>query len=403
MHMKRIIALLNILALLAFAMAAGLAEPEEPYFRIDRDDPEAWSRELANVRLLTKGRYTLKPLRSRSGEDTGHVPSLEGMDTLNISGSAQYSERQFRDLATTLRECAGDDPIYVVDLRQESHALVNGIALSVYAGRNSANRGMTAAQVEADERQRFGSLPGTTFTAYTSGRNKTPVTIDARTWMAERALAESEGFGYLRIAATDMLWPDAALIDEFIEFVQGLDMDHVWLHFHCQAGFGRTGVFMCIYDMMKNPGVPLEDIVTRQAMTGSEYLLHSWGGTLSIDGDKSKMIRLVYDYIQENRASDYEVRWSDWVKAHTRVEMPNLSDYDVLYLSDNLTVIEQGAYAGTDAQIIVIPKGCTKIRADAFSGAPRLEYIIVPDDAEIFLSPGALSGTDATIVWDTGA
>ena len=115
------------------------------------------------------------------------------------------------------------------------------------------------------------------------------------------------------------------------------------------------------------------------------------------------MIRLVYDYIQENRASDYKVRWSDWVKAHTRVEMPNLSDYDVLYLSDDLTVIEQGAYAGTDAQIIVIPKGCTKIRADAFSRASRLEYIIVPADAEIFLSPGALSGTDATIVWDTGA
>ena len=91
------------------------------------------------MRLLTEGKYTLKPLSSRYGIDPSYVPSLAGMDALNISGSAQYSEQQFRQLAQTLRECAGTDPIYVVDLRLESHALVNGIALSRYARRNAAN------------------------------------------------------------------------------------------------------------------------------------------------------------------------------------------------------------------------------------------------------------------------
>ena len=82
---------------------------------------------------------------------------------------------------------------------------------------------------------------------------------------------------------------------------------------------GRTGTFMCIYDMMKNPDVPLEDIVLRQAMTGSSYLLYP-----GIPGEKkrekyrtkSENIRLVYEYIQENRESDYEVTWSEWLSAH---------------------------------------------------------------------------------------
>ena len=77
---------------------------------------------------------------------------------------------------------------------------------------------------------------------------------------------------------------------------------------------------MCICDMMKNPDVPLEDIVLRQAMTGSSYLLYP-----GIPGEKkrekyrtkSENIRLVYEYIQENRGSDYKVTWSEWLSAHS--------------------------------------------------------------------------------------
>ena len=28
-------------------------------------------------------------------------------------------------------------------------------------------------------------------------------------------------------------------------------LDKVWVHFHCQAGKSRTGIFMVIYDMIK--------------------------------------------------------------------------------------------------------------------------------------------------------
>ena len=78
-----------------------LEECDELCEAIDRDDPDAWKNELANVRFLPE----------------------EGM-----SGSAQFSEAQFRDLAKQLRERSAN--VWIVDCRLESHGLINGIAVS---------------------------------------------------------------------------------------------------------------------------------------------------------------------------------------------------------------------------------------------------------------------------------
>ncbi len=73
---------------------------------------------------------------------------------------------------------------------------------------------------------------------------------------------------------------------------------------------------MCLYDMMKNPDVALEDIVTRQAMTGGNYLLY----TEQSDSYKAPLydeiaenIRLFYEYVQENHETNYELSWSEWL------------------------------------------------------------------------------------------
>lgn len=68
--------------------------------------------------------------------------------------------------------------------------------------------------------------------------------------MSERQLVEQNGLYYYRIAATDHIWPSPENIDDFIAFIRTLP-DHAWLHFHCQAGKGRTTIYMAMYDMMK--------------------------------------------------------------------------------------------------------------------------------------------------------
>ena len=78
-------------------------------------------------------------------------------------------------------------------------------------------------------------------------------------------------------------------------------------------------------------------------------------------------------------------------------QMPNLEDYDVLYLPENLTTIESEAFAGTDSQVVVIPESILQIAADAFSGAIRLQYIIIPIEADVEI-PDTFINTDAIVI-----
>ena len=244
--MQRTAAVL-LLILMTAVLAAGCASgapAEETFIRIDRDDPEAWTRELDNVRFLQEER---------------------------MSGSAQFSADQLRELADRLRERS--ENVWIVDCRLESHGLINGIAVSWCNGNNDANAGKTAKKVMAEEK-RLSGLTGREVTAWTTEDDepKDSVILSVETWETEKALTESEGFRYLRLTCPDHCWPPAGVIDEFIAFAADLEED-AWLHFHCQAGSGRTGAFMTIWEMMRRPDASVEEILQHQAETGSGNLL----------------------------------------------------------------------------------------------------------------------------------
>ena len=61
------------------------------FLRVDRDDPDAWKQDLANVRYLTDE---------------------------NMSGSTQFSVNQFRALVPELRKQA--ENLWIIDCRMES-------------------------------------------------------------------------------------------------------------------------------------------------------------------------------------------------------------------------------------------------------------------------------------------
>ena len=273
------------------------------------------------MRLLAGDHFKLKKPKAKYGIDPDFVPSQEGLDTLCVSASAQFSVPQFRTLAESIRSCAGDRTVYIVDLRQESHGFVNeGVPLSWYGVHNWQNDGMDLSEIEEDEAARFADLVGQTIKTYDRDGDEAidEADITVESFLTEKELVGSEGFEYLHLPLKDHNWPSAEKIDEFIRFYRSIDPGKSWLHFHCYAGKGRTGIMMVIYDMMRNPNVPMEDIAVRQTLLGATYPLYTEDSDdykSPLYAEKAAMTPLFYAYVQENSASNYEVPWSQWLEA----------------------------------------------------------------------------------------
>lgn len=108
------------------------------FLRLDAED---FGDQTENVRLLTQGQYQLGEAKAKYGLDADYVPDMEGIDTLNISGSAQFSVAQFHNLAEDIRECAQGRTVYSFDLREESHGFLTvfrSVGLPYITGQISA-------------------------------------------------------------------------------------------------------------------------------------------------------------------------------------------------------------------------------------------------------------------------
>lgn len=176
---------------------------------------------------------------------------------------------------------------------------------------NAANRGMSAAAVEQDEQQRLADAVGTNVQAVPMGHYDEahiPYTFaEAVTGFAtERHIARKSGLGYVRIAATDMHWPEPQAIDDFVRFYRSLPKEHGWLYFHCQAGQGRTTTFMVLYEILERPDCTADEAIAHQRALG--------GADLS-SGARYEGICHFAQYVRENRATDFAQRWSDWLSA----------------------------------------------------------------------------------------
>ena len=230
--------------------------------------------------------------------------NLEGLNTLNISGSQQFTPNNIELLITGIDT---DLPITVVDLREESHGFVNGSAISFTNDRNNPNEGLSREEVLLDEKTRLSELKlGEQLTFF----NKPFLTLEVDKVKTEEELTKEYGLNYVRITVTDKTMPKDEMVDYFIEFANSLEEEN-WLHFHCKHGVGRTSTFMIMFDVMKNHKISkLEDIINRQlAMypfkedTIDNYLSQ---GTV-------KFLNNFYNYVKEN-SDDYKVKWSEYNK-----------------------------------------------------------------------------------------
>ena len=301
----------RFLALAAFLVLALVAVPVEA--GVWRLDGSMMTETPRNFRLVSE---------PWPREFTGEAPDRTGLDTLFASASGQPSRSGIAFLYRRLSQAAPAGSIlYLLDLRQESHGFADNLPVSWYEDRNRANDGRSVPEIEQDETQRLAALSGTRAIFQPLGREDEaaylPRAFSPRTTATERATAEAAGFRYVRLAAADMVWPAAPVVDEFLALVAALP-ENAWLHFHCQAGRGRTTTFLAMYDILRNPGVPLEDIARRQALLGGSDLLAEAAGDswyACQHRHRAAMLRLFYRYATEQRGAAAPLAWSEWLSA----------------------------------------------------------------------------------------
>ncbi len=261
-------------------------------------------------------------------------PTREGLDTLDISGSAEMSRKGFAAALTEIKKYA-KGPIYDVDLRQESHGYFDGTPVSWYGLRDwgNADKNEDLALIQKDEKMRLkaaqNSKDGVVTADLESGAyDKYATNVEKRNVQkaqTEEELAKELGVNYFRIPARDHLWPSPAMVDRFMDFYKTLP-ENAWLHFHCEAGAGRTTAFMVMTDILKNPDVSLEDILARQYLIGGNYTAYTIANPKPKEykaqyyWDKARMVKWFYRYVQANKASGFAVPWSAWIAENDQVD-----------------------------------------------------------------------------------
>lgn len=250
------------------------------------------------------------------------LPTRLGLSNLHISGSSEFSKMQFRKI---LQEFSLKK-ILVMDLRQESHGFLNGLAVSWYGKDDAANYGKNLQGIESDESQRLSGLMDTGLIGIGKWVKESDsddnqklkwigVEVNPKSAMTEKDLVSEFGTEYFRIPVQDHLRPRDEDVDRFITKYRTLDSNY-WVHFHCAAGIGRTTTFMVMYDMMKNAEqVSAEDIILRQALIGGANLMHlskTSKKKYNEEKDRITFLQKFYEYCKSQGPS-FNVLWSDWL------------------------------------------------------------------------------------------
>jgi len=224
---------------------------------------------------------------------------------LRISGSATFGPKGLKEIAKPVKKTK--NALYIFDLRQESHGLINDIPVSWVADRDWANADLNHDEAIRRERRQLGDLR--------VGEKVNGVEI--KSIETEESMVRSAGYQYVRLTVTDHVRPTDSEVDRFIEAVRNLP-DQAWIHFHCHAGKGRTTTFMVLYDMLVNAKyTSFDDIVKRNTELSNDYDVLAVGDEKDwkhpYQVERAQFVRAFYEYAKEHPRGENKL-WSEWVR-----------------------------------------------------------------------------------------
>jgi protein-tyrosine phosphatase len=233
-----------------------------------------------------------------------------GLSELKASGSATFSQAE---LALMREHFMG--PAVIVDLREESHALLNGEPVTWYAPSDWGNLGRSKEELTQLEPELLARVPARLELGPDPDYpvdNLTKVQLVVTSRQTEQEVVEQMGLGYFRLYVSDHLRPRDEEVDRFLEFVDLLPTG-TWLHFHCRGGMGRTTTFLALYDMLRNAReVELAEIINRQMALPPRFDLlaeHRQSARRVFYEERAEFVRRFYDFARERRPG---LSWRLW-------------------------------------------------------------------------------------------
>ncbi len=297
--------------------------------------PEAYRNAIAKFKqaLTTPERPTGEPiflydripgeLENFRSSDSFTLPdhlNQQGWDSLHVSGSASIASlEQVQRLHPT-----PERPVIVLDVREESHAIVAGYPCTWRLGNNWANVGKSRDAIIADEQSRIAALKQQSVVEIIHRKdakhgleNPRKVVLKSPDISSEEDLVKSTGAEYLRLMVTDHMGPRSEDVDLFIAMERMLP-EHGRVHIHCGVGQGRTGIFIAMHDMLKNAhNVSFHDLIERQlafnpgrALDFNKDVTHE--GRANLRNDRLEFISLFYEYAKQN-PKGVPRTWSEWL------------------------------------------------------------------------------------------
>lgn len=251
-----------------------------------------------------------------------------GVDTLFMSGSGAPS---LGSMIWLRKRVPSNQPMYLIDLRQETHLYLNNLPICLFYKRDEINWGRSPKEIDESEQawvQYFtqaGTIQINKLGKPVDGIKvpTDPMLISVKEMGNEQTTVQKANTRlpskliYFRIEVPDYHPPTPAQVDQFLKIVKNLP-DQSWLHFHCAAGNGRTTTFMVMRDILSNSlHVSLNDIIARQAALGG---INLFGESPSLTAQpwkreyhqaRTSFIKLFYSYVHSG--AHFKQSFASWL------------------------------------------------------------------------------------------